>query len=410
VEPKLMALGTALKEVMVGFAAFTVKLRETGAPAAQVPLPACEAWIVHVPGVRNVAVVPLTVQTPVVSEANVSVKPELAVADSVRGVPTVCASGALKVIVCGSGSTVKLRDTGDAAAQVPLPTCEAWIVQVPALTKVVTKTVAVEPLTVQTPVVWEAKLTAKPELAVAESVSSALAVWVPGALNVIVCGCKSAAFTLKLRETGTAAAQVPLPACEAWIVQAPDATKVAIMPLTVQTPVVSEANVTVKPELAVADSFNGVPIVCVAGALNVIVCGCSWVSVTFALPVRSEAVALITTVGKAGIVVGAVNKPVALIVPAEADHVTPGTAVVNCSVPPSGTLTLRGDTAIGARWAVGEIAVGVGVTMDWPARPVARKIETHNNRIGRRKGICEPSLWKSQFMDFPVRPLWGTGP
>ena len=34
VEPELMPLGVALKEVMVGFAAFTVKLRETGAPLA----------------------------------------------------------------------------------------------------------------------------------------------------------------------------------------------------------------------------------------------------------------------------------------------------------------------------------------------------------------------------------------
>lgn len=74
--------------------------------------------------------------------------------------------------------------------------------------------------------------------------------------------------------------------------------------------------------------------------------------------------AWITTVGEAGIVVGAVNKPVALIVPAEADHVTPGAVVVNCSVPPSGTLTLSGDTTISDGWAVCEIAAGVGVTMD----------------------------------------------
>ena len=84
---------------------------------------------------------------------------------------------------------------------------------------------------------------------------------------------------------------------------------------------------------------------------------------TLAVPVRREEMALITTVGKAGIVVGAVNKPVALIVPAEADHVTPGAVVVNCSVPPSGTLTLSGNTSMTARW-VGEMAVGVGVTMD----------------------------------------------
>ena len=79
----------------------------------------------HIPGERNVAVVPTTVQMPVVSEANVTVKPELAVADSVRGVPTVCVIGLLNVIVCGSGSTVKLDETGAAEAQAPLPACEA---------------------------------------------------------------------------------------------------------------------------------------------------------------------------------------------------------------------------------------------------------------------------------------------
>jgi hypothetical protein len=63
--------------------------------------------------------------------------------------------------------------------------------------------------------VCEAKLTAKPELAVADSVSNVPTVCVPGELNVIDCGFKDVAFTVKLCETGAAAAQVPLPACEA---------------------------------------------------------------------------------------------------------------------------------------------------------------------------------------------------
>jgi hypothetical protein len=74
-----------------------------------------------VPGVRNVAVVPLTVQTLVVCERKLTVNPEVAVAESVSGVPTVCVAGALNVIVCGSGFTVKLCETGVAAAQVPFP-------------------------------------------------------------------------------------------------------------------------------------------------------------------------------------------------------------------------------------------------------------------------------------------------
>ena len=67
-------------------------------------------------------------------------------------------------------------------------------------------------LTVQTLVVCEAKLTGKPELAVADSVSGVPTVCVAGVLNVIVCGCKDAASTVKVRESGAAAAQVPLPA------------------------------------------------------------------------------------------------------------------------------------------------------------------------------------------------------
>ena len=64
-------------------------------------LPGCVAWMVQVPEVMNAAVVPLTVQMPVVCEVNATVRPELAVAVSVRGLPTVCAPGLLKVIVCG---------------------------------------------------------------------------------------------------------------------------------------------------------------------------------------------------------------------------------------------------------------------------------------------------------------------
>ena len=65
----------------------------------------------HVPAAINVAVVPLTVQTPVVCEANATDSPELAVAVRVKGVPTVCVAGVLNVIVCdcsGAAFTVKV--------------------------------------------------------------------------------------------------------------------------------------------------------------------------------------------------------------------------------------------------------------------------------------------------------------
>ena len=64
----------------------------------------------------KVAVVPLTVQTPIVVEAKETANPELAVAASVSGVPTVCGPGFVKVIVWALPLTVKLCETGGAAA------------------------------------------------------------------------------------------------------------------------------------------------------------------------------------------------------------------------------------------------------------------------------------------------------
>jgi hypothetical protein len=72
-----------------------------------------------VPAVKNVAAVPLTVQTVCVVDAKLTASPELAVAVSVSGVPTVCAAGCAKVIVCavsGAAFTAMLLETGVAAA------------------------------------------------------------------------------------------------------------------------------------------------------------------------------------------------------------------------------------------------------------------------------------------------------
>jgi hypothetical protein len=59
----------------------------------------------------NVAVVPLTLHTLVVVEEKETVSPELAVAESVSGVPTVWEPGLAKVIVCAvrAAFTVMLR-------------------------------------------------------------------------------------------------------------------------------------------------------------------------------------------------------------------------------------------------------------------------------------------------------------
>jgi hypothetical protein len=58
-----------------------------------------------------VAVVPETVQTEEVVDAKVTPKPELAVAESVSGVPTVCVEIVLKVMVCDSPLTEKFCET-----------------------------------------------------------------------------------------------------------------------------------------------------------------------------------------------------------------------------------------------------------------------------------------------------------
>ena len=58
----------------------TVKLALTGVAAANVVLPACVAWMVHVPAETGFTVDAETVQTVGVVEAKVTGSPELAVA------------------------------------------------------------------------------------------------------------------------------------------------------------------------------------------------------------------------------------------------------------------------------------------------------------------------------------------
>ena len=58
--------------------------------------------MVQVPEAMNVAVVPETVQMLVVVDAKPTARPELAVAESVSGVPTVCVGIAGKVMVCAA--------------------------------------------------------------------------------------------------------------------------------------------------------------------------------------------------------------------------------------------------------------------------------------------------------------------
>jgi hypothetical protein len=124
--------------------------------------------------------------------------PELAVALTVNVVPTFCGGIELKVMVCDC-STVKLCETEVAALYVELPAWEAVRVHVPPASRE-----AVLPETVQMLGVDEAKLTARPEVAVAFRASEVPEVWVGMAAKVMVCDCSLGA-TVKLCETGVAA-------------------------------------------------------------------------------------------------------------------------------------------------------------------------------------------------------------
>jgi hypothetical protein len=220
--------------------------------------------MVQVPVAINEAVVPDTEQTAGVVEAKLTGRPEVAVAESATVPPTDWAAIAPKVMVCDFAFTAKLWETGAAALYEPLPAWVAWMVQVP-----VAISEAVVPETEQTAGVVEAKLTGRPEVAVAESATVPPTDWAAIAPKVMVC---DFAFTAKLWETGAAALYEPLPACVAWMVHVPVAISEAVVPETVQTAGVVEAKLTGRPESDVADSATVPPTDCAAIAPKVMVC------------------------------------------------------------------------------------------------------------------------------------------
>lgn len=64
-----------------------------------------------------------------------------------------------------------------------------------------------------------------------------------------------------------------MPACVATMLHVPADTSVRVPPLTVQTPGVFEPNCTGRPELAMAESTDGVlPMVWVPGEAKLMVC------------------------------------------------------------------------------------------------------------------------------------------
>lgn len=147
-------------------------------------LPAWTAASVQVPALTSVKAVPLTVHTAGVTAWKLTAKPELAVALKAAGVvPSVWLPGEMKEMVCVPRATAKVLDTAVAGRKLGLPAWLALTVQLPTLTSV-----SVLPLTVQTAGVVDAKVTARPELAVALKAGGAMPkVWPAGAAKVMLC-------------------------------------------------------------------------------------------------------------------------------------------------------------------------------------------------------------------------------
>ena len=210
-----------------------------------------------------------------VEDVKVTPRPALDVAISAAGVvPMVWPGMASKARVCasklGAASTLKLPVKGVAAAKLALPLWLAVMLQVPGDTSVSTSA-----LTVHTDAVVDANCTARPELAVAESVGGAVPiVWVPGALKVMVWALAvTGAVMVKLRDTDTAALKLVLPVWSAVTVQVPGLTSVTCAAATVQKVGFGVDQVSARPEDALATSATGEPpSTWSAGAAKVMVC------------------------------------------------------------------------------------------------------------------------------------------
>jgi len=187
-------------------------------------------------------------QTVGVRLVNETVRPELTVAERAMGTVLNGTVGkAAKLIVCAARLTVKLWVTGGAAAKLPLPFWLAWTEQIPPemMARVV-------PVAAQTAGVEVAKATGRPEEEVAESVMGEtpkvtlksgpkVIVWVPWLMENDL-------------STKLASRKFALPICVALTEQVPTASKLRILPETVQTLGVIEVKATVSPEVAKAES------------------------------------------------------------------------------------------------------------------------------------------------------------
>lgn len=146
------------------------------------------------------------------------------------------------------------------------------------------------------------------------------------------------------------AVKLPLASITPWMAS-PPVTPATCHVGVIGLPLDAAENANVEPAgTTIALRFNAIP---PAGAATI---------VTSAVPLELELVAVIVTLGEAGIEVGAVYKPFPSIEPPpeETLHVKVldgelARYALNCACPPTGTLTVPGKTVIGPA------ALGVGV-------------------------------------------------
>src|SRR5579871_2170751 len=139
--------------------------------------------MVQAPSATNVAVLPETVQTAGVVDANVTCRPEEALAfrASVPAVIDCELMGPNMIVWLAPVLTLTLASAG---AYVPLPACVAVMVQVPAITGV-----TVFPETVHTDGIADVRTTGSPADDVAPRVNGEFTGCAGSDPNVIVCVC-----------------------------------------------------------------------------------------------------------------------------------------------------------------------------------------------------------------------------
>ena len=146
-----------------------IPVDRTAGAASYVASPAWLAVMAQVPTAVMVTVAPERLHGPPLGTLKLTGRPELAVADTMKGAsPRVRGPGCVKSIVWFGLTTVTVWVTREAAAKLALPAWSAWMTQEPVALKV-TRLAPLMEHTELEPAAME-KVTVRPELAVAAGV------------------------------------------------------------------------------------------------------------------------------------------------------------------------------------------------------------------------------------------------